>query len=188
MVYVRPMHEMNDKTYPWSIGVNGNTGPQQYITAWRHIVGIFQQVGANNVQFVWCVGAEPATPNPAEFFPGDNYLSWIALDGYNRGNPWKSFTSIFSSAYDEITAVSDRPVMIAETGTVDSPTDPAAKAAWITSALEQEIPQQFPRIRAVLYFDAPGRGFSYALTASGGALQAFSQVAGSPEFQARAPS
>jgi hypothetical protein len=187
VVYVRLMHEMNDKTYPWSIGVNGNMNAQQYITAWRHIVGIFQSVGASNVQFVWCVGAKPTQPNPAAYFPGDGYVSWIALDGYNRGRPWQSFTSVFSVAYGEVTAVSTLPVMIAETASVESPDDPGAKAAWITSAFDQEIPQNFPRVRAVLYFDAPGRGFSYSLSSSPAAQQAFAQVAASPLYQGTGP-
>ena len=185
VVYVRMMHEMNDKAYPWSVGVNGNTGADEYIAAWRHIVGIFQSEDATNVQFVWCVGAKPAIPNPAVYFPGDSYVSWIALDGYNRGTPWRSFTSIMSQAYAEITAVSPLPVMIAETGSVEDPGNPTAKSSWISSALDQEIPQSFPRVRAVLYFDAPGRGFSYALSSSTQALQAFAQVAGSAGYQAR---
>ena len=184
VVYVRLMHEMNDSTYPWSVGVNGNTNAQEYVTAWRHIVGIFQAEGAANVQFVWCVGARPSSPNPVEYFPGDGYTSWISLDGYNRGKPWQSFTSIFSKAYAEITAVSSLPVMIAEMGSVEEPGNPAAKADWISSAFDQEIPQDFPRIRAVLYFDAPGRGFTYPLTSSAQALQAFTQVAGSALYQA----
>ena len=188
VVYVRMMHEMNDRTYPWSIGVNGNTGADEYVAAWRHIVGIFQAAGATNVQFVWCVGAEPAVPDPAVYFPGDRYVSWIALDGYNRGTPWQSLTSIMDQAYTEITAVSPLPVMIAETGSVEQPGDPTAKSGWISSALEREIPQAFPRVRAVLYFDAPGRGFSYALSSSTQALQAFAQVAGSAGYQARLPS
>lgn len=186
-IYVRPMQEMNDPVYPWSVGVNGNTGPEEFISAWRHIVGIFDSEGATNVQFVWCVGANPASPNPAEFFPGDTYTSWIALDGYNRGNPWKSFTSIFSASYSEITAVSARPVMVAEMGSVESESDPTAKPDWITSALGQEIPQDFPRISAVLYFDAPGRGFSYALSSSSAAVRAFSVQAGSAQYQGAAP-
>ncbi|MGB7050876.1 MAG: hypothetical protein WBG41_04850, partial [Acidimicrobiales bacterium] len=105
----------------------------------------------------------------------------------NRGTPWESFTSIFSEAYAEVTAVSTLPLMIAETGSVDEPGNPSAKADWITSAFEQEIPQQFPRVRAVLYFDAPGRGFSYALNSSPQALTAFTQVAASSLYQAPAP-
>lgn len=187
-VYVRMMHEMNDRTYPWSIGVNGNSSPQGYITAWRHIVDIFRSAGAGNVEFVWCVGAQPASPDPTVYFPGDGYVSWIAIDGYNRGTPWESFTTIFAGSYRELTGVSSRPVMIAETGTVEQPGDPSAKAAWITSAFEHEIPDGFPRVRAVLYFDAPGRGFSFALTSSGAALQSFRQVAHAPGLQAPAPS
>jgi hypothetical protein len=187
VVDVRMMHEMNDKTYPWSLGVNGNSGPGAYVAAWRHIVGIFRAVHADNVQFVWCVGARPATPDPTEYFPGDSWVSWVAIDGYNRGTPWLSFTQIFSQPYAEVVAVSHRPVMIAETGSVEDPSDPGAKAAWISSAFDQEIPQRFPRVRAVLYFDAPGRGFSFALTSSAASLGAFARVAASGGYQAPLP-
>jgi hypothetical protein len=183
-VLVRMMHEMNDKTYPWSYGVNGNTDPAQYVAAWQHIVNIFRQEGASNVQFVWCIGATPVLPNIAAFYPGDGYVSWVAIDGYNRGTPWKTFTDVFGPAYSQVTALTSLPVMIAEFGTVESPSDPSAKASWITSALQQEIPQTFPRVRAALYFDAPGRGFSYALSSSPAALSAYAQAAGSSSYQA----
>jgi hypothetical protein len=84
-------------------------------------------------------------------------------------------------------AVSSRPVMIAEMGSAEQPGSPTAKGDWITSAFEKEIPQNFPLVRAVLSFDAPGRGFSYPLTSSTQALQGFSQVAGSAAYQARLP-
>jgi hypothetical protein len=77
--------------------------------------------------------------------------------------------------------------MVAEMGSVENESDPTAKADWITSALGQEIPQAFPRVGAVLYFDAPGRGFSYALSSSSAALDAFKVQAASAHYQGDAP-
>ena len=185
LVYVRLMHEMNGSWYPWGNGVNGNTGPAQYVAAWQHVVDLFRAEGAGNVEFIWC-GSTAAPTNPALFYPGDNYVSWIALDGYNRSSTWKSFTSIFATAYTQITAVSTRPVMIAEMASQEDPTNPTRKAAWITSAYTQEIPFLFPRVRAALYFDGQGSGYSYPLTSSPAALSAFAQVAAAPLYQAPA--
>ncbi len=185
VVYVRLMHEMNGKWYPWGYTVNGNT-PQQYVAAWQHVVGIFTADGVANVRFVWCASTG-GRASPVPFYPGDASVSWIALDGYNRAAAWRSFTSIFSLRYAQITAVSARPVMIAETASVESPLDPAAKAAWITSAFAQEIPQTFPRVAAALYFDASVSSWDQALTSSPAALEAFAQVAALPRYQAPAP-
>lgn len=185
VVYVRLMHEMNGKWYPWGVTVNGNT-PQQYVTAWQHIVGLVAGEGATNVRFVWCASTG-ARADPTPFFPGDAFTSWIALDGYNRWGPWRSFTSVFATRYAQITAISALPVMIAETASVENPLDSTAKASWITSAFSQEIPTAFPRVQAALYFDAPVGSSDQVLTSSPTAFQAFAQVAALPLYQAAAP-
>jgi beta-mannanase len=184
-LYLRLMHEMNDSVYAWGAGVNGNT-PAQYVSAFQHIVNIFRSVGANNVQFIWCIGANKLTPNPSVYFPGDNYVSWVSIDGYNHDKPWKSFADIFSQPYQDVTSISNRPVMIAETGTVEDPTNAANKASWITTALTQTIPTQFPRIKAVMYFDIM-HGGKYAIDTSPEALAAIKQVYDNPLYQATAP-
>ena len=83
-VYVRLMHEMNGRWYPWGAGVNGNT-PSEYVAAFQHVVRIFQQVGASNVQFVWCVATgssgSAVQSSISSYFPGDSYVSWVAMDG-----------------------------------------------------------------------------------------------------------
>lgn len=189
VVYVRLMHEMNIPVYPWSFGVNGNTDPRGYLAAWAHITGVFRAEGASNVQFVWCAAAGgPGSTPGVGFLPGDGLLSWVSLDGYNRlaGVAWRSFADIFASAYRSLVAVSHRPVMIAETASVEEPGNASAKAVWIAQAFGQ-VTSAFPRVRAVLYFDAPGRGFSYPLTSSSAAFDAFRAVADTRTFQAAAP-
>lgn len=185
-VYVRLMHEMNGNWYPWGYNVNGNSGPQQYIAAWQHIVDSFRSVGADNVQFVWC-GSSSGHADPALYFPGDRYASWIALDGYNRGTIWQTLTQVFATPYAQITAVSKLPVMLAEIGTVEQPGVPNGKASWITSGFESEIPQNFPRVHAALYFDSPGAGFDWSLTSSAEAMAAFTQVGASANYQGTLP-
>ncbi|HEY5110043.1 MAG TPA: glycosyl hydrolase [Acidimicrobiales bacterium] len=184
-VYVRLMHEMNGKWYPWGNGINGNT-PALYVAAWQHIVTLFLGEGATNVRFVWCASAG-AHWSAAPYYPGDPWAAWIALDGYNRAATWRSFTQVLVTRYADITAVSTLPVMIAETASPENPLDTAGKADWINSAFLQEIPQAFPRVQVALYFDAPIGGTQQVLTSSAGSFAAFVQVAASPLYQALAP-
>jgi hypothetical protein len=177
-VYVRLMQEMNIPTYPWSYRVNGNSTTAGFVAAWQHIVGIFRAQGATNVQFVWCVATTVGSAAPLEFLPDDNSLSWVALDGYNKvGTSWRSFSQIFQPYYSLLVHASDRPVMIAETASVESQTRPGAKARWIAQSFLRVVPTRFPRVRAVVYFDAPGLGYSYPLTSSSTAFAAFRRVA-----------
>jgi endoglucanase len=156
--------------------VNGNTAAE-YVAAWRHVVDIFRAENALNVKWIWCI-ATSGDQDPTviqSLFPGDNYVDWVAMDGYNRnrnGN-WRSFSTIFSTDYQLLTTMSTRPVMIAETASVEDSSDPTRKAAWIQDAFLNAIPNYFPRIQAALYFDSsdtacpslPWSSSSAALTA-----------------------
>lgn len=190
-IYLRLMHEMNGNWYPWGYSVFGQT-PAEYVAAFQHVVKIFQQVGATNVQFVWCeatqASSKPGAPSIASFFPGDAYVSWVAMDGYNRNaNQPKSFAAIFSKDYATLTQISNRPIMIAEMGTVEETGNPSAKAQWITNAFLTEIPQSFPRIKAVLYFNSQGHGYTYPLDSDAAALAAYKQVVDNSYYHFAAP-
>ena len=189
-IYVRLMHEPNERNYPWAVGVNGNANPAQYVAAFQHIVGLFEQVGATNVQFVWCLGVHSTDGfSFGSFYPGDRYAQWAALDGYNRdeNQGWQTIDQIFGEPYAQIASFSHRPIMIAETGSVEDPSNPQAKADWISTGLLTIIPQDFPRVKAVLYFDAPGRNYTYPLSSSPQALDAFKTVMAASLYQATAP-
>lgn len=138
-VLLRFMHEMNGNWYPWSVGWNGggrNTSAH-IVSAYRHAWQIFQDEGATDVQWVWSpnTGA-PVGVRYASLYPGDQYVDIVGLDGYNGGDAlprfggWKSFREIFEGSLDEVARLTDRPVMIAETGSAESGGD---KAAWISN-------------------------------------------------------
>jgi hypothetical protein len=189
VIYVRLMWEMNGGWYTWGFGNKGNTAPQ-YVAAFRHIVDVFHQSNVENVQFVWCVSASAQRKGPPlkDFFPGDEYVDWVSMDGYNhQGGRPISLQAVFMDAYEQLTKMSNRPVMIAETGTVEDSADPSAKAKWLTEGFLRTIPQKMPRVKAVLYFDAPGQGFTYPLHSSQASFEAFKQIVASPLYQASAP-
>ncbi|MHB1131380.1 MAG: glycosyl hydrolase [Chloroflexota bacterium] len=160
-MFLRFNHEMNGWWYPWSEQVNGNAAGD-YIKAWRHVHDIFASVGANNVKWVWAANiVGPQTTPLNAMYPGDAYVDWVAIDGYNwaadRGDPWMSFTQVMKPTYDALGSLAPaKPVMVAETGTSEDggpQGKPASKAAWIKSALTTEIPNNFPRIKALVWFN-----------------------------------
>jgi hypothetical protein len=123
-VYLRLFHEMNNPRYPWAYGQNGNSA-QDLIAAWRHVHSRFVRAGATNVQWVWSPNTENDLVSFSDIYPGDAYVDWFGVDGYNGGREldwdgWRSPSDVFSRSFDAFRALSPtKPVMIAETSTVE---------------------------------------------------------------------
>jgi hypothetical protein len=179
--------EMNADWMPWSEQVNGNE-PGQYVAAWRHVHDIFAQVGADNATWTWCPYVDPSgsMQDLSSLYPGDEYVDWTCLDGYNWGtNPsspkgWRSFDQVFSASYEKITEkiAPDKPMMIGEMGSSEYG---GSKADWIAEALEA-IPTDYPRIRAMLWFDTQADGMDWPIETSGDATSAFAKGIQNPAF------
>jgi hypothetical protein len=160
--------EMNGNWFPWSPGVNGNTAAD-YVAMWQHVHRIFTSVGATNVTWVWCPNVDPGNYGAsvsgyslASMYPGDAYVDWTALDGYNVGDPWTSFTSLFSSTYKLITdtIAPSKPMIIGEVGSTEAG---GSKAQWIT-AMFSALPTSFPKIRGLLWYDVFSSGRPFGAT------------------------
>jgi hypothetical protein len=178
--------EMNGNWYPWAEGVNGNTAGE-YVEAWRHVHDVFTEVGATNASWVWCPYVNPnGNLQPiANLYPGDEYVDWTCLDGYNYGTSkpttkWRSFSYLFSPQYAEITGTiaPSKPMLIAE---VASAEQGGSKAAWITEMLS-ELPTGFPDVRGVMWFDYFYEGNEWALESSSEAEQAFAAGIADPRY------
>jgi mannan endo-1,4-beta-mannosidase len=185
--YLRFDHEMNGYWYPWHPGSNGNT-VQSFIAMWRHVHTIFTQEGATNARWAWCPNVVDGADNFKSMYPGDAYVDDACLDGYNWGpifNPgsWTSFTAEFARSYALMTALTNKPIIIGETASVDFGGD---KAAWIALAFK-DIPRVFPHIVAVIWFDAVEIRADWRVNSSSAALTAFQLVAASPLYQGRLP-
>lgn len=50
------------------------------------------------------------------YYPGDAYVDWTGLDGYNYGLAWRSFSTLFGPSYADITRLTSKPLMVAEWG------------------------------------------------------------------------
>jgi hypothetical protein len=147
-ILLRFAHEMNGDWYPWSLGVDGNSA-SDYINAYRHVVRIFRSENANNVKHVWA----PNTGTFGSLFPGNDYIDFLGLDGYNWGakfNTWESFEQVFDSSYRSITKLSRKPLLITEFGANQHGGD---KPAWIRHGLSRSVLERYPQIRALIIFD-----------------------------------
>jgi hypothetical protein len=178
--------EMNGNWFPWNEGVNGNQSGQ-FAAAWRHVHDIFVAAGATNVTWVWCpvVTEEGVTTPLAGLYPGDAYVDWTCMDGYNWGtalhgpNGWLSFDQVFGATYAELTksVAPSKPVMIGE---VASSENGGSKAAWITTMFA-ELPTVYPSIRALLWFD-DNESMDAAVETSASSLAAFSHGIASSQY------
>ena len=144
--------EMNGNWMPWGVGANGNTAAS-YVAMWKHVHDIFTGVGATNVSWVWCPNIDNSNQfaSMASLYPGDAYVDWTCLDGYNGDVPWTSFHDLFSSGYSNITGTiaPSKPMIIGETGSTESG---GSKAQWITNMLS-DLPTSFPKIGGLVWYD-----------------------------------
>jgi hypothetical protein len=187
-VYLRFAHEMNGSWYPWAVGTNGNT-VDDYVTAWRYVHDRFDAAGAENVRWVWSpLATGPEDGRLTQSYPGDAYVDWVGLDGFNEGTTrpdsiWRDFASIFCPAYTAILALTDRPIMIPEMASAEEGGD---KATWVTDAFATQLPSYFPNIRAVVWFNRDKEA-DWRIDSSPASLAAFREILANPYLQGTLP-
>jgi len=179
--YLRFAHEMNGNWYPWSEQVNFNRSGD-YVKAWKHVVDIFRREGASNVKFVWCpnVNYQGSTPL-TQLFPGDSYIDYTCMDGYNWGNTnggWQSFTTLFKSTYDQLAQISSKPVIIGETASAEQG---GSKANWITNGYGSEI-DTMPRIMLINWFNQ-NKEKDWRINSSASSQNAFRNAIANPKYK-----
>jgi hypothetical protein len=179
-IMLRFAQEMNGSWAPWERGGEGSS-PRGFIAAWRHLVTVFREAGANNVLWVWCPNANTGKLPFMQFYPGGRWVDWVGLDGFNWGGSigWRSFSEIFAGSYEELAARTSKPIVIAETGSGQTDGD---KAAWVTSALRRELPN-FGRVRAVVWYNAVDYS-DFRIASSPAALAAFREGIALPRYDA----
>jgi hypothetical protein len=183
--------EMNGNWFPWAEDANANN-PGEYVAAWRHVHDIFTQVGATNVTWVWCpyVKSSPQMRPLASFYPGDEYVDWTSLDGFNWASnsvnsaPWTTFDKIFSGSYRTITKkiAPDKPMILAE---MASGGKGHAKATWITQMFK-DLRTKYPRVRGLIWFEQIDRGVQWPLETAPKVTEAFSRGIHQRGFKANA--
>lgn len=173
---VRFAHEMNTTSYPWSELTNGNQ-PGDYVRAWRHVHDLLDAEGATNVQLVWSPNVSYDGTQPlAQIYPGDAYVDWVGVDGYNGGTAlpwggWLTFGQIFGPTLHEIRAITTtKPVMLAEVASVEQG---GSKADWIRDLFAQ-LPT-YPEIDAIVWFNE-NKEADWRIQSSSSSLEAFREA------------
>jgi beta-mannanase len=148
---------------------------------------IFERQAADNVGWVWSPYVRDRNTDPFEpYYPGHDVVDWVALDGYNWGrrrwwDRWPSFDAIFASSYATLqTLAPDRPIMVAEIGASERGGD---KAAWMRDALLQAVPERYPAISAVVWFNQNKPDHAdWRVDSSAAALRAWREVVADPRY------
>lgn len=157
-VNLRFAHEMNGWWYPWAIGQNLGTTPNDYVRAWRRLHGRFAAAGATRVKWTWSVsnvtssqgGAKPT--DIARCYPGDDVVDVISLDAYDRYGTL-SPRALLEPSLTKLAAVAPgKPIWINEIGTARG----SGRAAWITDCFTY---LKTTPVRALIWFNiaAPGQ-------------------------------
>lgn len=152
--FLRFAWEMNINSIEWSVSRVGSTSGD-FVLAWRRFHDILEQENVGNVLWVWSPN-EGGSLNLRDLYPGDNYVDWLALDGYNWGttqpwSSWRTFSQVFSRSYAESLSISpEKPLMLAEVNSTNIGGD---KAGWYLDMLEVQIPNNFPKIKAVVFYN-----------------------------------
>lgn len=76
-VFLRIGYEFNNPTH--------NYYPNDFVSAWKHIVDLFREEKCNNVAFVWCACTAfdsrlKSIIKIMEYYPGDEYVDWFGND------------------------------------------------------------------------------------------------------------
>jgi hypothetical protein len=105
-------HEMNAPWYSWGYG---HVRAATFVAAWRHLVNLFRQEGADNVIWLWAIQADgPRIGSAASWWPGSDYVTWVGIDGfYDR--PSDTFPTLFGPTIAQVRSFTSRPILLSET-------------------------------------------------------------------------
>ena len=105
-------HEMNGYWYTWGYH---HTPAATFVAAWRHIVNLFRQQGADNVTWLWQVNSlNSKTGAPRDWWPGAKYVTWVGVSGYYY-LPGDTFDNVFNPVVTAVRHFTQDPLLIAET-------------------------------------------------------------------------
>jgi len=171
--------EMNSDWEPWSIGQNGNT-KENHKDFWRYVVAKFRDNGATNISWIWGPNVHyvgELISRYSEMYPGDDYVDYVGLDGYNWGtsqswSEWQTFREVFENSYNDLAAMTSKNILIMETASAEVGGN---KADWITGMFN-DLPSRFPRIKGFTWFDI-NKETDWRINSSESSKQAFARAA-----------
>jgi endoglucanase len=152
------------------------------VAAWRHVHAVFVAAGATNVQWIWSPNHRsiPAAAwnDAARYYPGDDVVDWIGVDGYDRlSSRPATFASLFGPVLSTFTG--RKPLMIAETAT--DRRDPS-RAARFVDDIRRAVDRGTPRLAAIVWFDTAKQGHDWRIGGTDAPAGAFRRLARDPRL------
>ncbi|WP_017571308.1 glycoside hydrolase family 26 protein [Nocardiopsis halotolerans] len=139
--------------------------PEEFVRAWRHIVDLYREEGADNAIWVWNVtGWKGNFDRLPGLWPGNDHVDWISWEAYNMTGcdfqpHWDevySFEEVMRPAYEWFQNEGpkhgidpDKPVMIGEMGTTRI--GPRETLEWYAEI--PDVLRRYERVRAVKVWD-----------------------------------
>jgi hypothetical protein len=184
--------------YNGTAGAFGNAA--EFRAAWQRVVTRFRALNVTNVRWVLVLMSWTFDPrsgrDPQDFWPGDGYVDAVGVHGYNwlgcsgGGQKWTPFGTIFQRSYDWV-AARNKPMVVAEWGSVEEPSDPDAKSAWIRETASWV--KDHPNVKVMAYFHSHdvipdrGRDCDWTLDSSPSTTTAFRDMVLDPYFNPHPP-
>jgi hypothetical protein len=136
--YLRFAHEANGTWYPYSPAY-GNTPASSFVAMWRRVHDVVESVGIDDptrLAWVFSVNNVDGPVRTESLYPGDAYVDWVGIDGYNwgtsGGHQWETPSQVFDPMVTRLRALTAKPVGINEVGATTDGYTVADKARWIT--------------------------------------------------------
>ena len=130
--------EVNGQWFPWNGIHNGGgqttaygdpvlpDGPERFVDAYRHLVDLSRQEGAQNLTWFFHIDAQGQPEEPwndfENYYPGDDYVDWIGISVYGAVTPddeYNEFSTKLRPVYDRILILTSKPIAIVETGIIE---------------------------------------------------------------------
>jgi hypothetical protein len=156
--------------------------PALYVAAYHHIHDLFVAAGATNVIWAWCPNVTDTNGGNATtmaYYPGDAYVDWTGVDGYNWGTSdpsfaWQSFHDVFKDIYP-LLAAKGKPILIGE---MASDEVGGSKSQWIADMIPT-LRTDFTSIKAFVWFDVK-KERDWEINSSASSLAAYVALAADP--------
>jgi hypothetical protein len=169
-----------------------------YRAMFRHVEDQLKSDGVRNAVYVMCyMGTEVHAVQSwyPDLWPGSKYVDWIGFDKYSAPpmapatgnfktlvNRHYSNNTSFRGAYRWAHAnFPHKPVMLAEWGATENPSDPGWKARMfgtVTRGL-----RSMPKLKLISYFDSPGyQGSDKSVDTTASSMRAWQHLAAKPMF------
>ena len=169
-VILVPFDEMNLNEEAWGYDHNHNTA-ETFQKAWMKIHDAF--ASSANVKFGLAYNAVSVPDVPGnqftDYYPGSAFVDYVGVDGFNPGNPKKSFQEIFDPAIQAV-SIFQKPILIFSMASVAGPD----QAAWIREGLGTVAPT-YPGLVGWIWFNQAGSP-NWSVDSDERSLEAFRSV------------